>query len=131
MTYEESELSSSKSYIISMTLIDLIRITCTDTNLRDNFNITDLAALSNASLSQDVLFDNVRGYLGATKFNNNIVKTINENPSKFFMYNNGITITAKNIIAATQNAKTKVHMTLSEFQIVNGGQTLRSIYESA
>ncbi|MBU3209859.1 AIPR family protein [Clostridium algidicarnis] len=128
MKYEESELSSSKSYLVSMSVLDLIRITCIDKSLRDNHNISDYSVIKDIELDQGVLFDNVRGYLGDTKYNKNIIKTLSTEPSKFFMYNNGLTITAKNIIAEPKNANKKLLMHIEDFQIVNGGQTLRSIY---
>ncbi|WP_413474194.1 AIPR family protein [Streptococcus parauberis] len=128
MKYEESELSSSKSYLVSMTILDLIRITCMDKELRDYHNIFDYSTLKDVELDQGVLFDNVRGYLGDTKYNGNIIKTLDSEPSKFFMYNNGLTITAKNLIAEPKNANKKLLIQIEDFQIVNGGQTLRSIY---
>ncbi len=128
MKYEESELSSSKSYLVSMTILDLIRITCMDKELRDCHNIFDYSTLKDVELDQGVLFDNVRGYLGDTKYNGNIIKTLDSEPSKFFMYNNGLTITAKNLIAEPKNANKKLLIQIEDFQIVNGGQTLRSIY---
>lgn len=128
MKYEESELSSSKSYLVSMTILDLIRITCIDKELRDYYDIFDYSTLKDVELDQGVLFDNVRGYLGDTKYNGNIIKTLDSEPSKFFMYNNGLTITAKNLIAEPKNANKKLLIQIEDFQIVNGGQTLRSIY---
>lgn len=129
LTYEENSLSSSKSYLVKLPVSDLIRITCKSEELRNNFNIEELSVLEQEPLELGVLYDNVRGYLGETKFNKNILDTLDEDPSKFFMYNNGITITAKNIIAKQSNGKTKFNCTIMGFQIVNGGQTLRTIYE--
>ena len=45
------------------------------------------------------------------------------------MYNNGITITTKNINAKKTNGMKKFSCELQGFQIVNGGQTIRSIYK--
>lgn len=129
MKYEESELSSSKSYLVSMTILDLIRITCKNKELRSDYGISEYELLKHVELEQGVLFDNVRGYLGNTRFNNNIIKTLSTEPSKFFMYNNGVTITAKNLVAESKNANKKLLMNVEDFQIVNGGQTLRSIYK--
>lgn len=129
MKYEESELSSSKSYLVSMTVLDLIRITCIEKNIRNNHNVSDYSILKSVQLDQGVLFDNVRGYLGDTKYNENIINTLSSEPSKFFLYNNGITITANNVIAEAKNANKKLLMHIENFQIVNGGQTLRSIYK--
>ena len=129
MTFEEESLSSSKSYLVKLPLITLIRITCKDEELRNNTNIEDYGILKGQELYLGLLYDNVRGYLGETKFNKNIIRTIDEDPNKFFMYNNGITITTKNINAKKTNGMKKFSCELQGFQIVNGGQTIRSIYK--
>lgn len=129
MTYEIDDLSSSKSYLIKLPLAELIRITCTNKDLR-NENITDYNILKKQDLELSLLFDNVRGYLGSTtKFNKNIIKTIQDQPNKFFMFNNGITMTAKSIVKEDINGAKKFSCRITGFQIVNGGQTIRTIYE--
>src|SRR5699024_6039495 len=128
MTYEMNQLSTSKSYLIKLSLAELIRITCSNENIRNN-SLNNYNKLQNQELKLSLLFDNVRGYLGNTKYNNNIIKTIEQCPNRFFMYNNGLTITAKNIKADYINGKKKFECEINGFQIVNGGQTLRSIYE--
>ncbi|WP_434137763.1 hypothetical protein [Photobacterium leiognathi] len=60
MSYSENELSSSMSYIARVKLSELIRISCNDKNLRDEYNIEDLSKLSSIDLNYDILFDNVR-----------------------------------------------------------------------
>lgn len=129
LSYEEEELSSSKSYLIKVPLFDLIRMTCTDEDLRVKYNNEDVDIFKDASLNYGVLFDNVRGYLGETRFNLNIYKTLEDEPTKFFMYNNGITMTANFITATPVNANKKWKIELDGLQVVNGGQTLKTIYE--
>lgn len=128
MTYEMNQLSTSKSYLIKIPLAELIRITCSNEEIRNN-RLNNYNKLQNQELELSLLFDNVRGYLGNTKYNSNIIKTIEQCPNRFFMYNNGLTITAKNIKADYINGKKKFECEINGFQIVNGGQTLRSIYE--
>lgn len=128
MTYEMNQLSTSKSYLIKIPLAELIRITCSNEEIRNN-SLNNYNKLQNQELELSLLFDNVRGYLGNTKYNSNIIKTIEQCPNRFFMYNNGLTITAKNIKADYINGKKKFECEINGFQIVNGGQTLRSIYE--
>ncbi|OUZ22380.1 hypothetical protein A5867_000050 [Enterococcus sp. 6D12_DIV0197] len=129
MTYEMDTLSTLKSYLIKLSLADLIRITCSDEKMRMN-PTEEYKHLQGQSLEMSLLFDNVRGYLGSnTKFNGNIIKTIKDDPNKFFMFNNGMTITVKDIKAGYQNGRKKFGCEIKGFQIVNGGQTLRSIYE--
>ncbi|MDM0609997.1 AIPR family protein [Clostridium perfringens] len=129
LSYTESSLDSSKSYVLKVPVIELIRITCANKDQRMNYSIEDNSLLEDESLDYGLLFDNVRGYLGNTKYNKNIYNTLKKEPSKFFMYNNGITITAKDIIATPINGKKKLIIEINDFQVVNGGQTLRSIYE--
>lgn len=129
MTYEVDRLSTRKSYLIKLPLAELIRITCTNDLLRNDTN-TDYSQLKDQELEFSLLFDNVRGYLGEnTKFNKNIKNTIVNDPNKFFMYNNGLTITAKSISAGFKNGNKKFECEINGFQIVNGGQTLRTVYE--
>lgn len=128
MTYEEDELSSSKSYLVKLPLADLVRITCQDEKLRKSSG--NYSKLQEQELEMTLLFDNVRGYLGEkTKFNKNIINTLKNDPNKFFMFNNGLTITAKNIKGGYVNGKKRFECEIDGFQIVNGGQTLRSVYE--
>jgi hypothetical protein len=76
-----------------------------------------------------VLFDNVRGLILRSKFNKNISTTLKDEPSKFFMYNNGLTIIANDIEADVVNAGKKVKLHIKDFQVLNGGQTLRTIHD--
>lgn len=129
LTYEEEELSSSKSYLLKLSIGDLIRITSTDEGIREKYNFENISELKDLRLDFSVLFDNVRGYLGETRFNKNIFNTLESDPTKFFMYNNGITMTAKDIEVEPVNGNLKWKVTLKGFQVVNGGQTLRTIYD--
>lgn len=128
MSFSESSISSSKSYIIRLPLNELIRITCKNKELRDNYSIEDYTQLSSEEIDYSVLFDNVRGFVINSKYNTNIEKTLLSNPTKFFMYNNGITITAKDILADPVNANKKVILKIKDFQVLNGGQSLRTIH---
>ncbi len=70
---------------------------------------------------------NVRSFLQLRgNVNKGIRKTINEDPSMFFAYNNGITATAEDIEITSDN---KI-ISLKNFQIVNGGQTTASLFNT-
>ena len=73
----------------------------------------------------NVLENNVRVFLSKSKKNAAIRKTIKNDPSKFFSYNNGISATAESI--QIENGKI---IKINDFQIVNGGQTTASIHHS-
>lgn len=128
MSFTESSISSSKSYVIRLPLSELIRISCTDSGLRNQHNIEDISPLSSAKLDFSILFDNVRGLVIKSKYNKNISHTLKNDPTKFFMYNNGLTLTAKDISATPVNANKKVILDLESIQVLNGGQTLRTIH---
>lgn len=79
------------------------------------------------TLYTDVFKNNIRLYLGGeTAVNRNIEKTLLEEPTKFHYYNNGLTITTKEIDSSnTKNFKIK------PVNIVNGCQTANSIFNVA
>ncbi|PCJ30122.1 MAG: abortive phage resistance protein [Gammaproteobacteria bacterium] len=128
MSYEEHQLSSSKSYITRLRSSEIVRVTCNNSSIRDKYDIEDLSSLSDVKLDFGVLFDNVRGFVLRSKYNENITISLKEEPSKFFMYNNGITIVAKSIQVKPINGGKKFILELNDFQILNGGQTVRTIH---
>lgn len=73
---------------------------------------------------------NVRAFLQARgKVNKAIAETIRDEPGRFLAYNNGISATAK---AATLESSPEgpVLVSLTELQIVNGGQTTASLHHA-
>ena len=74
------------------------------------------------ALYPDVFKNNIRLYLGHTEVNKNIEKTLVEEPNKFHLYNNGLTITTKEIKNGVDN------YIITPVNIVNGCQTANSIY---
>ena len=80
--------------------------------------------------SNELLESNVRAFLGqAGKYNKGIRDTIREKPKMFLPYNNGITATAENVETKIINGQ--LYLTkLTDFQIVNGGQTTASLYHT-
>lgn len=131
LTFQESELSSGKSFVVKLTLPELMRITCSDPDLRKDCSVEDYSDFNTLTPDLGILYDNVRGYLGSTKYNKNIEKTIDSEPNRFFMYNNGLTLTSSKVLSKPINGRKKAKLTLHDFQVVNGGQTLRSIFSVA
>lgn len=78
----------------------------------------------------ELLEGNIRSFLSTkVAVNGGIRKTIINEPNKFFIYNNGISATAtevKTIVKDGQLCLTGI----VDFQIVNGGQTTASLYNS-
>lgn len=121
-------MSTQKSYVLKLSLIDLIRITCNNDELGDKYNMEDDEQIKDQQLDYALLYDNVRGYLGETNYNANIIKTLQQNYKEFFMLNNGLTFTATGVDAEPINSGNKYLFAIRDFQIVNGGQTIRAIY---
>jgi hypothetical protein len=80
--------------------------------------------------SSRLLEKNVRSFLQFKNTSNaGMRKTLTKDPEKFIAFNNGLTITASN--KEIETIKGKIYIkSLSDFQIVNGGQTTASIYFS-
>lgn len=80
---------------------------------------------------QRLLERNVRAFLQAKgKINKGLQKTLKEEPHRFLAYNNGLCCTAASV---ETDVKSDGHVRLksvSDFQIVNGGQTTASIYHA-
>ncbi|MCC5676229.1 AIPR family protein [Klebsiella pneumoniae] len=129
MSYSESSISTSKSYVIRLNAADVIRITCRNADLRRDHNCENFDELASEKIDFGVLFDNVRGFVQRSRYNAGIAKTLREEPSKLFMYNNGLTIVADDIKALPVNGHRKVRISLSGIQVLNGGQTLRTLHD--
>lgn len=79
-----------------------------------------------------VLEGNVRAFLGTSRsksVNSGIRRTINNEPDKFFTYNNGIATTAADV--ETEEKDGQLYITkIVDLQIINGGQTTASLAEA-
>jgi len=113
---------------LELPLYEVIRITCKDKDLRKKYDIQELSDLSKVKLDFSVLFDNVRGFVNKSKYNKNIIKTLRKEPTKFFIYNNGLTLVVGGVKTENKNAGKAIKLSLNNLQVVNGGQTLRSVY---
>jgi len=77
--------------------------------------------------STRLLEKNVRSFLQFRGVNKGIKETIRKEPEKFVAYNNGLTITATEAVLGENGTTIS---SLTDFQIVNGGQTTATIYFS-
>lgn len=76
-----------------------------------------------------LLDKNVRNYLGGRiKVNQGMANTLREDPSMFFAYNNGISSTAERVSVRIDEGGRKYITNVTNWQIVNGGQTTNTIY---
>ena len=79
-----------------------------------------------------VLEGNVRAFLGTSgskSVNNGIKRTINNDATKFFTYNNGIATTAKDVEVENINGQSLITK-IEDFQIINGGQTTATLADA-
>ncbi|EMB4338376.1 AIPR family protein [Citrobacter freundii] len=129
MSYSESSISTSKSYVVRLNAADVIRMTCRNADLRLDHNCENIDELAEQKIDFGVLFDNVRGLVQRSRYNAGIAKTLREEPGKFFMYNNGLTVIADDIKAHPVNGNRKVRISLTGIQVLNGGQTLRTLHD--
>ncbi len=81
-------------------------------------------------LDTELLEGNIRSFLSTkVAVNSGIRKTIVNEPQKFFIYNNGISATASGVHTLEKDGQ--IFLTgIVDFQIVNGGQTTASLYNS-
>lgn len=81
--------------------------------------------------STRMLEKNVRSFLQFPRkgVNSGMKETINEEPDKFIAYNNGLTITSTGKESTENNGRHYIK-SLTDFQIVNGGQTTATIFFS-
>ena len=78
-----------------------------------------------------ILEKNVRSFLQARgKVNQGIRNSILEEPDMFLTYNNGISVTASGIDVRSQGNDGLAIFKVTDFQIVNGGQTTASLFHS-
>lgn len=74
---------------------------------------------------------NVRVFLSSRgKVNRGIRDTINSEPDMFCAYNNGITVFARELEFITLDNGSRGITKAKDFQIVNGGQTIASLYHT-
>lgn len=79
--------------------------------------------------SSRLLEKNVRSFLQLKGVNRGMQDTVRKEPEKFVAYNNGITVTATD--SELEFVRNVPHIkSLSDFQIVNGGQTTATLYFS-
>lgn len=126
-TYTESK-SKNDTIVLPMKIIDLVRIS----DKRQDFKMDPLAKFNDTKPEFDflVIDENVRGFIPLKKstFNNEIIQTLASDPTLFFLYNNGITIIADDVVEIDSHYD-GLEFDLINYQVVNGGQTIRSVYQ--
>ena len=75
----------------------------------------------------NLFFKNVRNPLHRSNYNEKIVETLQRRPNTFWYFNNGVTAITKRIPDVGKIANT---LTVKGLQIINGAQTVYSIYKA-
>lgn len=128
--FEKSD-GDIRALIVNVRADELIRIIIDDEEIRNNVNFEDYELIKEKAIIEDVFYDNVRLYKkNKTRINKGIITTAEsrEENSKFFYYNNGITVTCTSFSFPKISQPT---ITIENMQIVNGSQTLHALYEVA
>lgn len=119
-----------KALIADVDVRDLLRICLDDEDIRNNVSLNDYNEMIEHEIEEAVFEDNVRIYLKQrSKINKGIKETaLSTDAHRFFYYNNGITITCSSFNYPKQQRSPIIE--LENFQVVNGGQTIHSLYEA-
>lgn len=129
-------LSSMQKEDLNINILDFAEeyIPCLKTIENDRYTCY-LGAITGELLSNlyikygpRLLEGNVRSFLSVRgKINKGIRNTIRNDPEIFFVYNNGIACTATDIIIDEKENSVCLIKGITNFQIINGGQTTASI----
>lgn len=137
---KEKSLNNDPIVIDFETDYHSVGIPCIKGNIGENLGYEAYIAIIPGKLLADiyinhgskVLEGNVRAFLGTSgskSVNSGIRRTINNEPNKFFTYNNGIVTTAADV--ETQEIDGQLYITkIVDLQIINGGQTTASLAEA-
>lgn len=80
---------------------------------------------NSSAIKRSVFVDNIRDFQGDKGVNQEIKQTIETEPSKFFLFNNGVTVICKKLVSLPRKK-----YELTGYQIVNGCQTSHVIFNS-
>ena len=128
--FEKSD-GDIRALIVNVRADELIRIIIDDEEIRNNVNLENYEIIKEKTILEDIFYDNVRLYKkNKTRINRGIIATAEskEENSKFFYYNNGITVTCRSFSFPKISQPT---ITVENMQIVNGSQTLHALFEVA
>ncbi len=109
--FKKTELSSESSLVMHLSLEEVSKL-----------------IISEQDIKTEYLSSNVREYLGEkNKYNKNIKKTIENDPDNFMFYNNGITVVCENLKTEPKDGSKNLDVKITNYQVVNGGQTLMTL----
>lgn len=127
--FEKSD-GNIRALIVNVDARDLVRIVIDDEETRNkvDMNNEEYEVMKELNILEDAFNDNVRIYLEKSSINKNIKTTaLSEENDKFFYYNNGVTLTCDSFSYSKRRSPL---IELKNIQIVNGSQTIHSLYEA-
>lgn len=127
--FEKSE-GGLRALVVNVDVVDLLRICCDSDELRSTPSMDNYSPLLRCDLCEDVFDENVRIYLKTrTKINKNIKESaLSDDNYKFFYFNNGVTMVCEDFKYQPKSRSPLIE--ISNFQIVNGGQTIHATYDA-
>ena len=91
-------------------------------------DLIELVKITDLEINETVFNENIRVYKPKHRVNKAIIETASsENNFQFFYLNNGVTILCESVDYAPNTRSPRVELT--NFQIINGGQTSHSLFE--
>lgn len=126
----EKTSSDIQALIVSLSATDIIKLLINSEQIRNNPTFADWDKLLDYELEEKWFEDNVRLFLKyRSNINKNIKSTVldEDNNSRFFYYNNWITITCDDY---EYSANSKPLLKIKNIQVVNGSQTIHSIFDA-
>ena len=119
----------SEFVIAKISTISLLKLFLKDQSKRESKQPILPSEIIASEIDDNLFDDNVRIFLTKNnKTNQKIIETAKKHSDDFFYYNNGITIICDSCIV-TGGSPSKLD--LRNYQVVNGGQTIHSIFEAA
>jgi hypothetical protein len=127
--FEKSD-GDVRALVVDVDIRDLLKIVNSDKDFRENPNVIEYAKLLSSPICEEAFESNVRMYLDQkSKINKTIKQTAHSDERfHFFYYNNGITLTCKKF-EYPKGVRSPV-IELTDLQVVNGSQTIHSLYEA-
>jgi hypothetical protein len=128
--YFEKSDGNIRALIMNVDARDLIRISLNNEEIRNRADMDDddYKTMKSMTILEDAFDDNVRIYQKKSSINKNIkITALSDEADKFFYYNNGVTITCKSFSYTSRRSPV---IELKDLQIVNGSQTIHSLYEA-
>lgn len=129
LIFPQKTNQSTEFIIAKVNALSLLKLFLMDKSKRESKNSILPADIVGSKIDDQLFDDNVRIFLTKNnKTNQKIISTAKKQPEDFFYYNNGITIICD---SCQVTSGTECKLTLTNYQVVNGGQTIHSIFEAA